>query len=213
MTGLYACNGILAALFQRQHSGRGQHVTTCLLDVQIATLANQASSYLATQRNPQRWGNAHPSIVPYQSFQTADGIIAIGVGNDSQFRSLCQVLNAMPLARDSRFASNSARVEHRGILIPLLQSAFMRGSSQHWIDQLTASGVPVGPVNKLADVFADPHVVQRKLRIDMPHAALGTVPGVACPVRLSDSPPRTDRGPPVLDEHGEQVRAELPRGP
>lgn len=212
MTGLYACNGILAALFQRQHSGRGQHVTTCLLDVQIATLANQASSYLATQRNPQRWGNAHPSIVPYQSFQTADGIIAIGVGNDSQFRSLCQVLNAMPLARDSRFATNSARVEHRGILIPLLQSAFMRGSSQHWIDQLTASGVPVGPVNKLADVFADPHVVQRKLRIDMPHAALGTVPGVACPVRLSDSPPRTDRGPPVLDEHGEQVRGELHRG-
>ncbi len=206
MTGLYACNGILAALLQREHSGRGQHVTTCLLDVQIATLANQASSFMATQRNPQRMGNAHPSIVPYQSFKTADGLIAIGVGNDSQFRALCQVLNVMPLGRDNRFATNSARVEHRGILIPLLQSAFMRDSSQHWITQLSASGVPVGPVNTLAEVFSDPHVVQRGLQIAMPHAALGSVPGVACPVRLSDSPPRTDRGPPVLDEHGEQIR-------
>jgi crotonobetainyl-CoA:carnitine CoA-transferase CaiB-like acyl-CoA transferase len=206
MTGLYACNGILAALLQREQSGRGQHVTTCLLDVQIATLANQASSYLATQRNPQRMGNAHPSIVPYQSFETADGLIAIGVGNDSQFRGLCQVLNVMPLARDGRFTTNTARVEHRGILIPLLQSAFMRAPSQHWITQLTAAGVPAGPVNTLAEVFADPHVVQRELRISMPHTALGSVPGVACPVRLSDSPPRKDRGPPALDEHGEQIR-------
>jgi crotonobetainyl-CoA:carnitine CoA-transferase CaiB-like acyl-CoA transferase len=153
-------------------------------------------------------GNAHPSIVPYQSFETSDGIIAIGVGNDSQFRVLCQVLNVMPLARDSRFATNSARVEHRGILIPLLQSAFTRASSQHWITQLTAAGVPVGPVNTLAEVFADPHVVQRQLQISMPHTAVGSVPGVACPVRLSDSPPRTDRGPPALDEHGEQIRRE-----
>lgn len=209
MTGLYACNGILAALFQREHSGRGQHVTTCLLDVQIATLANQASSYLATQRNPPRMGNAHPSIVPYQSFQTADGLIAVGVGNDSQFRALCQVLNVTQLAHDSRFATNTARVEHRGILIPLLQNAFAKNSCSHWITQLTAAGVPAGPVNTLADVFADPHVVQRGLKIAMPHTALGSIPGVACPVRLSDSPPRTDRGPPVLDEHGEQIRREL----
>ena len=209
MTGLYACNGILAALFQREQSGRGQHVTTCLLDVQIAALANQASGYFATQRNPQRTGNAHPSIVPYQSFGTADGVIAIAVGNDSQFRTLCQVLKALPLARDSRFATNTARVEHRPILIPLLQSAFMRASTQHWITQLTAAGVPAGPVNTLADVFADPHVVQRKLKISLPHTVLGSVPGVACPVRLSDSPARTDRGPPTLDEHGEQIRHEL----
>ena len=209
MTGLYACNAILAALLQRERSGRGQHVTTCLLDVQIATLANQASAYLATQRNPQRMGNAHPSIVPYQSFRTADGLIAIGVGNDSQFRTLCQVLDVTQLASDSRFATNTARVEHREILVPLLQRAFMEASSRHWITQLTASGVPVGPVNTLADVFADPHVVQRELRISMPHTALGSVPGVACPVRLSDSPPRTDRGPPALDEHGEQIRREL----
>ena len=209
LTGLYACNGILGALLQREQSGRGQHVTTCLLDVQIATLANQASSYLATQRNPQRWGNAHPSIVPYQSFQTADGLIAIGVGNDSQFRQLCQVLNVPQLARDGRFMTNAARVEHRGILIPLLQSAFMHGSSRQWISQLTAAGVPVGPVNTLADVFADPHVIQRGLQTAMPHAALGSVPGVACPVRLSDSPPRADLGPPVLDEHGEEIRQGL----
>ena len=211
MTGLYACNGILAALFQRERSNHGQHVTTCLLDVQIATLANQASAYFATRRNPQRMGNAHPSIVPYQSFQTADGLIAIAVGNDSQFRALCQVLNVTQLARDNRFSTNSARVEHRGILIPLLQTAFMRATSQLWITQLSAAGVPAGPVNTLADVFADPHVVQRELRIAMPHTALGSVPGVACPVHLSDSPPRTDRGPPTLDEHGEQIRSEWHR--
>jgi crotonobetainyl-CoA:carnitine CoA-transferase CaiB-like acyl-CoA transferase len=209
MTGLYACNGILAALLQRERSGRGQHVTTCLLDVQIATLANQASGYFATQRNPQRMGNAHSSIVPYQAFQTADGLIAIAVGNDSQFRALCQVLNVTQLARDTRFATNTARVEHRGILIPLLQSEFMRAANRHWIAQLTAAGVPAGPVNALSDVFADPHVVQRELRIAMPHTALGSIPGVACPVRLSDSPPRTDRGPPALNEHGEQIRREL----
>ena len=208
MTGLYACNGILAALFQREQSGRGQHVTTCLLDVQIATLANQAAGYFATQRNPQRMGNAHPSIVPYQSFRTADGVIAIAVGNDSQFRTLCQVLKTPQRARDSRFATNTARVEHREILIPLLQTSFLRAPSQHWITQLMAAGVPAGPVNTLADVFADPHVVQRKLKISVPHTALGSVPGVACPVRLSDSPARTDRGPPALDEHGEQIRRE-----
>jgi crotonobetainyl-CoA:carnitine CoA-transferase CaiB-like acyl-CoA transferase len=169
-------------------------VTTCLLDVQIATLANQASSYLATQRNPQRMGNAHPSIVPYQSFQTADGLIAIGVGNDSQFRALCQVLNVMPLARDGSFrdqlrASRASRDTHSPAAKCLHAS-----SSRHWITQLTAAGVPAGPVNTLAEVFADPHVVQRELQISMPHTALGSVPGVACPVRLSDSPPRTDRG-------------------
>jgi crotonobetainyl-CoA:carnitine CoA-transferase CaiB-like acyl-CoA transferase len=180
-----------------------------LLDVQIATLANQASSYLATQRNPPRMGNAHPSIVPYQSFETADGWIAIGVVNDSQFRRLCRVLNVPQLARDGRFTTNTTRVEHRQILIPLLQSAFMRESSSLWITQLSAVGVPVGPVNTLADVFADAHVIQRGIKIDMPHAVLGSVPGVACPVHLSESPPRTDRGPPVLDEHGEQIRREI----
>jgi crotonobetainyl-CoA:carnitine CoA-transferase CaiB-like acyl-CoA transferase len=209
MTGLYACNGILAALAQRERSGRGQHVTTCLLDVQIATLANQASSYLATQRNPPRMGNAHPSIVPYQSFRSADGLIAIGVGNDSQFHQLCRVLDASELTRDGRFTTNAARVEHREALIPLLQSAFMRSSSRHWITQLTNAGVPVGPVNTLADVFADPHVTECRLQMAMPHSHLGSVPGVACPVRLSDSPPRTDLGPPVLDEHGEQIRQRL----
>ena len=209
MTGLYACNGILAALMQRERSGRGQHVTTCLLDVQIATLANQATSYLATQRNPPRMGNAHPSIVPYQSFETADGWIAIGVGNDAQFRRLCRALNVPQLARDGRFATNTGRVEHRQILIPLLQSALMGASTSEWIAQLIAVEVPVGPVNTLADVFADPHVIQRGLQIAMPHAALESVPGVACAVRLSDSPPRTDRGPPVLDEHGDQIRSEV----
>jgi crotonobetainyl-CoA:carnitine CoA-transferase CaiB-like acyl-CoA transferase len=209
MTGLYACNGILAALLQRERSGRGQHVATSLLDVQIATLGSQASSYLATRVNPPRMGNAHPSIVPYQSFATADGFVAIGVGNDSQFRQFCAALNVPQLARDTRFATNTARVEHREILIPLLQRAFEHGSTARWIKELGARGVPVGSVNTLAEVFADSHVIERGVQIAMPHTVLGNVPGVACPVRMSDAPPRTDRGPPVLDEHGEQIRAEL----
>lgn len=209
MTGLYACSGVLAALMQRNRTGRGQWVTTCLLDVQIAALANQASGYLASRRNPTRQGNAHPSIVPYQSFESADGVIAVAVGNDSQFSQFCAVLGCPQLSRDPRFATNSARVEARQTLIPLLQSLLKTRGSAHWVSSLTAAGVPVGPVNTLAEVFADPHVVQRQIELSMPHSTLGRVAGVACPVHLSGSPPRTDRGPPVLDEHGEQIRRQI----
>jgi len=154
-------------------------------------------------------GNAHPSIVPYQTFKTEDGIIAVGVGNDAQFQELCRILKVPQLARDVRFMTNSGRVEHRALLIPLLQSAFVRRPTRQWIEQLTAAAVPVGPVNTLADVFADPHVIQRKVQIEMPHATLGSVPGIACPIHLSDSPARLDRGPPVLDQHGQEIRREL----
>lgn len=209
MTGLYACSGILAALIQRQSTGHGQHVTTCLFDVQIAALANQASSYLATHSNPRRHGNAHPSIVPYQAFDAADGAIAIGVGNDTQFRRLCEVLGRSELSRDARFATNAGRVTNRETLIPILAGLFRTRDKSYWIHNLAALGIPVGPVNTVAEVFADPHVQQRNIAISMPHASLGSVAGVACPVRLSDSPPRVDLGPPVLDEHGAQIRQQL----
>jgi crotonobetainyl-CoA:carnitine CoA-transferase CaiB-like acyl-CoA transferase len=209
MTGLYACSGILAALLQRQATGRGQHVTTCLLDVQIATLANQASGYFATNSNPRRLGNAHPSIVPYQSFETADGVIAIGVGNDSQFRKLCHVLERSELGSDARFETNAGRVANREALIPILAGLFRTRAKTCWIDCLSALGIPVGPVNTVADVFADAHVRHRQIEIAMPHSTLGSVSGVACPVRLSDSPPAVNRGPPVLDEHGAEIRLQL----
>ena len=211
LTGLYACNGILAALHQRGQTGRGQHIETALLDVQVATLANQAASFLATGYNPRRFGNAHPSIVPYQTFETSDGVIAVAVGNDTQFTALCEVLERPSLAADPRFATNAQRVAERDILIPELQRAFRRRSSRKWLARLADAGVPAGPVNTIHDVFSDPHVIERQLRVTLPHARLGTVPGVACPVRMSDSPPVLDRGPPVLDEHAEQIRLEMKR--
>lgn len=211
LTGLYACNGILAALHQRAQTGRGQHIETALLDVQVATLANQAASFLATGCNPRRLGNAHPSIVPYQTFETSDGVIAVAVGNDAQFVALCEVLERPSLAADARFETNAQRVAERDILIPELQRALRRRRSRVWLARLGDAGVPAGPVNTIHDVFSDPHVIERQLRVTLPHARLGTVPGVACPVRMSDSPPVLDRGPPVLDEHGEQIRLEMKR--
>jgi glutaryl-CoA transferase len=211
LTGLYACSGILAALHQRNASGRGQHVETALLDTQVAALANQAASFLATGRNPQRHGNAHPSIVPYQTFETADGVIAVAVGNDSQFMDLCTALDRPLLGNDPRFRTNAQRVADRDVLIHELQNVLRTRGTREWLGKLTEANVPASPVNTLHEVFADPHVVARKLRVSLPHASLGQVPGVACPVRMSNSPPVLDRGPPMLDEHGDEIRREMQR--
>jgi crotonobetainyl-CoA:carnitine CoA-transferase CaiB-like acyl-CoA transferase len=209
LTGLYACSGILAALHQRSRSGRGQLVELALLDVQVAALANQAASFLAMRLNPERQGNAHPSIVPYQTFETADGVIAVAVGNDAQFASLCAVLESPALAADRRFRTNASRVAERNVLIPELQRSLRTRSTREWLGRLAETGVPAAPVNTLEQVFSDPHVIERRLEVSMPHASLGSIPGVACPVRMSDSPAVCDRGPPVLDEHGEQIRQEM----
>jgi crotonobetainyl-CoA:carnitine CoA-transferase CaiB-like acyl-CoA transferase len=211
LTGLYACNGILAALHQRMASGRGQYVETSLLDVQVASLANQAASFLATGRNPKRYGNAHPSIVPYQTFETSDGIIAIAVGNDIQFRQLCAVLGCPALGDDPRYQTNAQRVAERDVLVPELQRRLRVRTRAQWLRELGDAGVPAAPVNSLEQVFCDPHVIERQLKVDMPHSSMGSIPGVACPLRMSDSPPLLRRGPPVLDEHGDEIRNELQR--
>jgi crotonobetainyl-CoA:carnitine CoA-transferase CaiB-like acyl-CoA transferase len=211
LTGLYACNGILAALHQRNSSGRGQFVETALLDVQVAALANQAASFLATGRNPQRHGNAHPSIVPYQTFDTADGVIAIAVGNDGQFAELCAALDCPALGADSRFRTNADRVSARDLLIPELQRVLRTRGVREWLAKLADAGIPASPVNTIEQVFCDPHVIERQLQVSMPHTRLSNIPGVACPVRMSDSPPALDRGPPMLDEHGDQIRRETQR--
>lgn len=207
MTGLYACNGILAALHQRERTGRGQQVETSLFDVQVAALANQASSYFATGRNPPPSGNAHPSIVPYQSFLTADGIIAIAVGNDRQFQALCDALGRNELNLDPEFATNANRVASQARLIPILQECFQKRSTDDWLSALIDADVPAGPVNSVSSVFEDRHAIARGLRVAMPLTDHGTIPGVACPVRLSASQQRNDLGPPKLDEHGDAIRA------
>jgi crotonobetainyl-CoA:carnitine CoA-transferase CaiB-like acyl-CoA transferase len=209
LTGMYASTAALAALAHRDRSGRGQHVDLSLLDVQVAMLANQAQGYLATGRPPGRLGNAHPSIVPYQSFAAADGHVVVAVGNDAQFARLCEVLGRPELARDARFATNAARVEHRDALVAALAPLFAARPGDHFVTALERAGVPCGPINDLAQVFADPQVRHRGLRVEAAHPTCGAVPMVASPIRLSGTPVRHEAAPPLLGEHTREVLSAL----
>ena len=208
MTGLYATIAVQAALAEREKSGLGQHIDLALLDVQIACLANQASNYLAGGMVPRRMGNAHPNIVPYQAFPTADGDIILAVGNDGQFAKFCAVAGHPEWATDPRFSSNAQRVANRAVLVPLLRQATVMRSSADWIAALEAAGVPCGPINHIDQVFADPQVIARGLQITLPHTLAGSVPLVANPIRLSGSPVAYQRPPPLLGEHTAEVLAQ-----
>ena len=209
LTGLYATNAVLAALAWREQSGEGQYIDMALLDVQVACLANQAMNYLATGSNPRRMGNAHPSIVPYQDFTTADGHMILAIGNDGQFARFCEVAGRPELAADARFATNRARVENRAELIPLLNEITATRTTAEWIAQLEARAVPCGPINGLAEVFADPQVQARGLAVKMPHPEAGEVPLVASPIRLSKTPVEYRRAPPLVGEHTDEILADL----
>ena len=204
LTGLYASNAILAALAHRDRTGVGQHIDLALFDVQVATLVNQASNYLVGGQAPVRLGNSHPNIVPYQDFPTIDGDMIIAVGNDAQFRRLCAVVGQSTWADDPRFATNRDRVRHRDVLVALLSDVTRSRTTQHWVAAFEAVGVPCGPVNDLAAVFADPQAIARGLRVDLPHPA-GAAPGVASPIRLSESPVQYRRAPPTLGQHTGEV--------
>ncbi|WP_206194151.1 CaiB/BaiF CoA transferase family protein [Pseudomonas viridiflava] len=205
LTGLYSTTAILAALAHRDQSGVGQYIDMALLDVQVACLANQAMNYLTTGVAPKRLGNAHPNIVPYQDFPTADGDFILTVGNDSQFRKFAEVAGQSQWATDPRFLTNKLRVANRGELIPLIRQATVFKTTAQWVDELEAAGVPCGPVNDLAQVFADPQVLARGLAIELPHALGGRVAQVASPIRLSETPVEYRRAPPLLGEHTAQV--------
>jgi crotonobetainyl-CoA:carnitine CoA-transferase CaiB-like acyl-CoA transferase len=205
LTGLYSTAAILAALASREQTGSGQHIDMALLDVQVACLANQAMNYLTTGTPPRRLGNAHPNIVPYQDFPTADGDFILTVGNDGQFRKFCEVAGLTALADDPRFSTNKARVTYRAELIPLIRQATVFKTTAEWLTALEAAGVPCGPVNDLQQVFADPQVQARGLRVELPHPLAGTVPQVASPIRLSETPVLYRNAPPLLGEHTEQV--------
>jgi crotonobetainyl-CoA:carnitine CoA-transferase CaiB-like acyl-CoA transferase len=207
MTGLYASNAILAALAHRERSGEGQHIDLALLDVQVAALANQALNQLTTGVPPQRLGNAHPSIVPYQDFPSADGHLILAIGNDGQFVRFCAEAGRPELASDERYATNAQRVRHRATLIPELARITATRTTREWIEALERCGVPCGPINTLDQVFADPQVRSRGLQVEMPHAALGRVPQVANPIRLSATPVEYRRAPPALGEHTDEILA------
>jgi len=208
MTGLYATIAVQAALMERDKSGCGQHIDLALLDVQVACLANQASNYLAGGVVPRRMGNAHPNIVPYQDFPTADGDMILAIGNDGQFARFCAVANHAEWAGDERFSSNPQRVANRAILVPLLRQATVLRTTRQWVEALESAGVPCGPINRLDAVFADPQVVARGVRIEMAHPVAGQVPLVANPIRLSGSPVSYRHAPPTLGQHTREVLTE-----
>lgn len=214
LTGLYSTVAILAALAERQRSGEGQYIDMALLDVQVACLANQAMNYLTTGIAPQRLGNAHPNIVPYQDFPTADGDIILTVGNDRQFRQFARVADFEVWADDPRFATNAARVANRAVLIPLIRQATVFKTTAQWVEALERAGVPCGPINDLEQVFTDPQVIARGLAIEVKHPLAGVLKHVASPLRLSRTPVEYRCAPPLLGEHTERVLSqELGLGP
>ncbi len=207
-TGLYASNAILAALAYRERSGQGQHIDLALLDVQVACMANQGMNFLYGGRSPGRLGNAHPNVVPYQDFPTADGDVIIAVGNDGQFARLCTAIGRPALATDERFATNLARIAHRVELIRLLRECTLTRSTDEWVAVLEAAEVPCGPINDLARVFEDAQVIARGMKIEVEHATAGAIPLVANPIRLSASPVAYRRAPPTLGQHTREVLAD-----
>ena len=211
MCGMYATVAILAALRHRDATGHGQHIDSALLDTQVAWLANEATNFLLSGQVPKRQGTEHPNIVPYQTFATADGYVILAVGNDAQFQKWCRFAGATELAADPRFATNSLRVEHRRELYARMPEHMRAKTTAEWVAGLAGIGVPCGPVNTLDQVFADPQVQARGMRIDLPHpdAAAGSVPLVANPLKMSLTPPAYRHGPPTLGQHTDQVLGEL----
>ncbi|MDH0733667.1 CoA transferase [Pseudomonas sichuanensis] len=209
LTGLYSTVAILAALAHRDLAGVGQHIDMALLDVQVACLANQAMNYLTTGSSPRRLGNAHPNIVPYQDFPTADGNFILTVGNDGQFRKFAEVAGQPQWADDPRFATNKQRVANRAELIPLIRQATVFKTTAQWVSELEKAGVPCGPINDLAQMFQDPQVLARGLAVNIPHPLAGNVPQVASPIRLSETPVEYRQAPPLLGEHTEAVLSDV----
>ena len=212
MAGLYAAIGILAAVHERRASGKGQHIDLSLLDVTAAALANQAVNYLVGGVVPERMGSAHPSIVPYQNFRTADGHCMIAVGNDRQFGRLARMLGKPEWAGDKRFADNAARVAHRETLIPMIQDILSLEPTEHWLQQFETYSVPGGPINSIANVFSDPQILARDMRVRMDHPAGGSIELPGNPLRMSRTPPSYRRPPPGLGEHDDEILAGLRGG-
>jgi formyl-CoA transferase len=207
--GQNAVIAILAALQARTLTGRGQHLDIALFDSQLGWLANVASNYLISGKLPQRHGNAHPNIVPYQSFQASDGWFAIAVGNDRQFARLCDLLGRPELGTDGKFVTNSARVENRKELISLLASIFKTASVSDWLTKLDAAEIPCGPINNFEQVFSMPNVKEREMLVKMSHPTIGELPLVASPLKMSETPVEYRLPPPLMGEHTEEILREL----
>ena len=208
-TGLYSTIAVLAALAHRDRTGEGQYIDMALLDVQVALLANMNTNFLASGKAPVRWGNAHPNIVPYQTFQTSDGWIIVAVGNDGQFRKFVEAGGRPELADDERFATNPSRVRHRDTLVPMLAEMVKTLGKAHWIAALEAAGVPCGPINELDEVFDNEQVIARGMQVSLPHPCGADVKLVRNPIRMSATPPDARTAPPLLGAQTEDVLRDM----
>src|SRR4051812_37140002 len=211
-TGVYASTAILAALEVRHRTGEGQHIDMALLDVGMAILANQASAFLNTGKAPQRQGNTHPSLAPYQDFPTLDGSMLLAIGNNGQFARFCDAAGHAEWAADARFATNTLRVKHRGVLIPMMEELTRTRTTTDWVTLLEDKAVPCGPINDIAQAFDDAQVKARGLAVTLPRDAgdgIASITGVASPLRLSATPPVLRHAPPALGQHTREVLAEF----
>jgi crotonobetainyl-CoA:carnitine CoA-transferase CaiB-like acyl-CoA transferase len=208
-TGMYATVAILAALRHAERTGEGQHIDLALLDVQVASLANQGMNYLYSGQLPRRMGNAHPNTVPYQDFPTADGHMILAIGNDGQFAKFCDAAGRAEWASDARFATNAARVTHRQTLIPLIQAVTQTRNTHDWVSMLEHVGVPCGPIHTVDQVYQDPQVQARQMTFEMQHPSAGPIPLVANPIRMSQTPVQYRHAPPMLGQHTDEVLAEV----
>ncbi|MNQ07019.1 Succinyl-CoA:(R)-benzylsuccinate CoA-transferase subunit BbsF [compost metagenome] len=211
-TGVYASTAILAALQVRDRTGEGQHIDMALLDVGMAILANQASAFLNTGKAPGRQGNTHPSLAPYQDFPTQDGAMLLAIGNNGQFARFCEAAGHAGWAADERFATNTLRVKHRGVLIPMMEELTRTRTTADWVALLEDKAVPCGPINDIAQAFDDAQVQARGLAVTLPRDAgdgIASITGVASPLRLTATPPVLRRAPPALGQHTQEVLAEM----
>jgi crotonobetainyl-CoA:carnitine CoA-transferase CaiB-like acyl-CoA transferase len=204
-TGMLACNSILAALQARHATGRGQHVEVSLFDSSLAMLANVASNHLVSGRDARRFGNGHPNIVPYTAYAVKDGMIAVAVGNDSQFAKFATVLDHREWAQDSRYATNPDRVTNRDTLDDAIEAIFKTRSAQEWLDKLTSAGVPCGKINSVAEALGSPHARAREMVTTVEHPTAGEVKMLGIPFRFSDTPPSIRRAPPTVGQHTDEI--------
>jgi crotonobetainyl-CoA:carnitine CoA-transferase CaiB-like acyl-CoA transferase len=209
ITGMYASIAICAALAHRAESKLGQHLDLALLDSQIALLAYQNTNYFSTGSPPKRIGNLHPNIVPYQPFRTKDGSVILACGNDNLYRKFCEAAGRPELAEDPRFATNGARVENRAEMTRLLAQVFAQRTTREWVDALEAAGVPNGPINDVAQVFQEPQVKARGVKIELEHPVAGKLPLVASPMRFSGTPLEHRLAPPTLGQHTDEILREV----
>lgn len=210
-TGMMAANAVLAALYARERTGRGQHIDISLLETQVSWLANVGTAVLLTGKEPGRHGNAHPTIVPYQTFDVADGVIAIGVGNDGQWQRLCEAIDAEDLANDARFAGNAGRVSHRREVVELLAARVRRFTRADCVARLQAAQVPVSEVRTVPELLRDPQIAAREMIETIEHPSIGEIKLLGIPYKFSDTKASVRRHPPTLGEHTDEVRLEYAR--